>query len=324
MSRKAIRKSAKHLAKEYGYLPYMIERYLILWGEKETIQFLDACELPVQTAIRINTLKASVNQVWQRLQKRGVKLEEIPWLEEGCYADFGNISPGATFEHMLGFYYVQGVPSMTTVKVLDPQPGEVILDLAAAPGGKTTYISQLMQNSGLVIAVEEDRSRIQSLESNIMRCGVTNVMVLRGNAKKISTLEVEPNRILLDAPCSGEGLIALDPQRKTSKTAADIQYCSTLQDELLDAAVRKLAPGGVIVYSTCSIAPEENEYIVDNILQRHVGLEIEMIPFDFGSPAYTQPFGIQMNESLSKAKRFLPHLDGTEGFFICKMVKHEE
>jgi 16S rRNA C967 or C1407 C5-methylase (RsmB/RsmF family) len=153
MSRKEIRKLAKRLAKEYGYLPYMIERYLILWGETETIQFLDACELPVQTAIRINTLKSSVNQVWERLQEKGVKLEKIPWVEEGCYADFGEISPGAAFEHMLGFYYVQGVPSMTTVKVLDPQPDEIILDLAAAPGGKTTHISQLMHNSGLVIAI---------------------------------------------------------------------------------------------------------------------------------------------------------------------------
>jgi NOL1/NOP2/sun family putative RNA methylase len=324
MSRKEIRKLAKRLAKEYGYLPYMIERYLILWGETETIQFLDACELPVQTAIRINTLKSSVNQVWERLQEKGVKLEKIPWVEEGCYADFGEISPGAAFEHMLGFYYVQGVPSMTTVKVLDPQPDEIILDLAAAPGGKTTHISQLMHNSGLVIAIEEDRLRIRSLESNIMRCGVTNVMVLRGNAKKINELEVEPNRILLDAPCSGEGLIALDSKRKTSKTAADIQYCSTMQDELLDAAVEKLTSGGVIVYSTCAIAPEENEYIVDNILQKYADLEVETIPLDFGSPAYTRPFGIQMDESLSKARRFLPHIDGTEGFFICKMVKHGE
>jgi NOL1/NOP2/sun family putative RNA methylase len=324
MQRKAIRELAKRLAKEHGYLPYMIERYLILWGETETLQFLDACEMPVKTAIRINTLKASVEDVRSRLQEKDVKLERIPWLDEGFYAEFGEISPGSTFEHMLGMYYVQGVPSMTTVKALDPQPDEIILDLAAAPGGKTTHISQLMHNSGMVIALEENRSRIRSLESNIMRCGVSNVMVLRGDAKKINELNVEPNRILLDAPCSGEGLIAIDPTRKTSKTAADIRYCSTLQDDLLDVAVRKLSPGGVIVYSTCSIAPEENEYIVDNILQRHSNIQVENIQIDFGTPAYTQPFGVQMNESLLKARRFLPHLHGTEGFFICKMVKSGE
>jgi 16S rRNA C967 or C1407 C5-methylase (RsmB/RsmF family) len=93
---------------------------------------------------------------------------------------------------------------------------------------------------------------------------------------------------------------------------------------LLDAAVKKLGPGGVIIYSTCSIAPEENEYIVDNILKRYDNLEVATIPFDFGSPALTQPFGIQMDESISKARRFLPHLHGTEGFFICKLIKKEE
>jgi NOL1/NOP2/sun family putative RNA methylase len=253
-----------------------------------------------------------------------VSLEKIPWLDEGYYTDFGPISPGSTFEHMLGFFYIQGVPSMATAKVLNPQPKEIIFDLAAAPGGKTTHISQLMLNSGLIIAIEEDRARIRSLESNIMRCGATNVMIVRGDAKNIGELNVQPNRILLDAPCSGEGLIALDPNRKTSKTAADIRYCSTLQDKLLDAAVKKLGIGGVIVYSTCSIAPEENEYIVDNILKRYDNLEVATIPFDFGSPALTQPFGIQMDESISKARRFLPHLHGTEGFFICKLIKKEE
>lgn len=324
MQRKEIRKLAKRLAKEYGYLPYMIERYLILWGETETLQFLDACELPIKTAIRINTLKASVEEVRTRLQEKDVKLEGISWLDEGCYAEFGELSLGATFEHMLGLYYIQGVPSMATVKALDPQPNEIILDLAAAPGGKTTHISQLMQNSGLIIAIEEDRLRVRSLESNIMRCGVTNTMVLRGNAKRIGQLNIEPNRILLDAPCSGEGLIPLDPKRKTSKTAADIQYCSTLQNELLDAAVMKLRTGGVIVYSTCSVAPEENEFIVDNILKRYTNLEVDTIPVDFGSPAFTQPFGVQMDESLSKARRFLPHIHGSEGFFICRMVKKGE
>ena len=324
MERKAIRELAKRLAKEYGYLSYMVERYLILWGESETRQFLDACELPIKTAIRINTLKVSVAEARSRLQEKNVKLERISWLDEGYYAEFGELSPGATFEHMLGFYYIQGVPSMATVKALDPQPNEIVVDLAAAPGGKTTHLSQMMQNSGLVIAIEEDRSRVRSLESNIMRCGVTNAMVLRGDAKRIGELNVEPNRILLDAPCSGEGLIALDPKRKTSKTAADIQYCSTLQGELLDAAVKKLSPGGVIVYSTCSIAPEENEFIVDNILQRYSNLEVDMIPVEFGAPAFTQPFGVQMDESLSKARRFLPHIHNTEGFFICRMVKHGE
>ncbi|MFW9793691.1 MAG: RsmB/NOP family class I SAM-dependent RNA methyltransferase [Candidatus Thorarchaeota archaeon] len=324
MVKKEIRARAKVLAKEYGYLQYMIERYLTLWGEEETLQFLIACESPIRSSIRVNTLKATNELVLDRLRKKSVIIEEIRWLDNGFFTDFEGSSPGAMLEHMLGFYYVQGVPSMTAVSVLDPQPGETVLDLAAAPGGKTTHISQMMQNTGMVIAIEQDRVRMSSLKSNIIRCGVTNSLVLRGDARKLDIFGIEPDRILLDAPCSGEGLIPLDPTRKTSKTMADIRYCATREDEMLDAAVNALSDGGTIVYSTCSIAPEENEYIVDDILKRYPEMEVVDIPIDFGIPGYSEPYGVRLNESLKQARRFLPHLHGTEGFFICKMRKKEE
>jgi len=322
MSRKELRQKAKTLAKEHEYQQYMIERYLALWGEEDTLRFLEACEKPIRTSIRMNTLRMEPEKTIERMQKKKIKLEKIPWLSYGYYGDFeGRSTPGAFLEHMLGFYYVQGVPSMTTVEVLDPQPDETILDLAAAPGGKTTHIAQQMQNSGKVVAVEMDRKRISSLESNILRCGVTNSIVLRGDARKIEKLNLEPDRILLDAPCSGEGLIPLDPTRKTSKSMADVRFCATKEDELLDAAVTILAPGGTIVYSTCAIAPEENEYVVDEILKRHPEMNIVPIPLDFGTPGYSEPYGVSLDESLKLAKRFLPHLHGSEGFFICKMEK---
>jgi NOL1/NOP2/sun family putative RNA methylase len=323
MTKKELRQRAKELAKEHEYLQYMIERYLSLWGEEETLNFIEACDQPIRTSIRINTLKSSAGVVLQRLQAKGITLEEVPWLSDGYHADFKGASPGALLEHMLGFYYVQGVPSMTAAVALDPQPGDTVLDLAAAPGGKTTHIAQMMQNKGMVIAIEQDRQRMASLQSNIIRCGATNTMVLRGDAKKLDNLPFEPDKILLDAPCSGEGLIPLDPTRKTSKTMADIRFCATREDEMLEAAVSVLADGGTIVYSTCSIAPEENEYIVDDILKRHPEMEIVQTPVDFGSPGYPEPYGVKLNESLKLARRFLPHLHGTEGFFICKMMKRE-
>lgn len=324
MSRKELRQKAKRIAKEHGYLPYMIERYVALWGEEETLQFIEACEQPIRTSIRLNSLRAEPEKVVETLQMKGINLEKIPWLTHGYYADFeGHSTPGAFLEHMLGYYYVQGVPSMTTVRVLDPQPDEIVLDLAAAPGGKTTHIAQQMQNTGRVLAIEMDRRRLTSLESNILRCGVTNAIVLRGDAKKVEKLGLEPDKILLDAPCSGEGLIPLDPTRKTSKSMADIRFCATREDELLDAAVKVLAPGGTIVYSTCSIAPEENEYIVDDILKRYPEMKVVPIPLEFGTPGYSEPFGVDLDKSMKLAKRFLPHLHGSEGFFICKMVKEE-
>lgn len=325
MVRKELRERAKALAQEYGYLQYMIERYLSLWGEEETLQFLTACEQPIRTALRINTLRDDQDSIVRRLKTKGIGLEKIPWLDYGFYANFkGTTSPGALLEHMLGFYYIQGVPSMTTVKVLDPQPNETVLDLAAAPGGKTTHIAQRMQNTGMVVAIEQDRQRLSSLESNILRCGATNTMVLRGDAKRIEHLNLSPDRILLDAPCSGEGLIPLDPSRKTSKTMADIHYCATREDEMLDAAISVLKPGGTIVYSTCSIAPEENEYVVDGILRRYPELKIIPAGIEFGSPGYSEPYGVDLHDSLNLSRRFLPHQDGTEGFFICKMKKETE
>ena len=323
MAKKELRQRSKELAKEHEYLPYRIERYLSLWGEVDTLKFIEACEQPIRSSIRVNTLKTSAGILLHRLQDKRITLEEVPWLADGYHVDFNGASPGALLEHMLGFYYVQGVPSMTAVSVLDPRPGETVLDLAAAPGGKTTHIAQMMRNTGMVVAIEQDRQRMASLQSNIIRCGATNTIVLRRDAKKLDNLPFEPDRILLDAPCSGEGLIPLDPTRKTSKTMADIRFCATREDEMLEAAVNVLVEGGTMVYSTCSIAPEENEYIVDDILKRHPEMEIVEIPTDFGSPGYSEPYGIKLNESLKLARRFLPHLHRTEGFFICKMMKKE-
>ncbi|MHA2379529.1 MAG: RsmB/NOP family class I SAM-dependent RNA methyltransferase [Candidatus Thorarchaeota archaeon] len=321
MATKQLRKRAKGIADEYGYLAYMIERYLSLWGEEDTLRFIEACEKPIRTAIRVNTLKTTVDSLVSRLESKNVTMERIPWLEEGFWADFKEGTPGSLFEHMLGYYYVQGVPSMTASRVLDPQENEEVVDLAAAPGGKTTHIAQLMNNSGTVIAIDMDRRRIASLESNIQRCGVNNSIVLRGDSRKLSQMDIKPGRIMLDAPCSGEGLIPLEPSRKTSRSMADIRFCATKEDELLEAAVIGLAPGGTMVYSTCSIAPEENEYVVDGVLQRHPEMQVVEIPFEFGSPGYVEPYGVSLNSSLSQTRRFLPHLHGTEGFFICKMMK---
>ncbi|MGM0685615.1 MAG: RsmB/NOP family class I SAM-dependent RNA methyltransferase [Promethearchaeati archaeon] len=315
------RKKAKKIAQEYGYRKYMIERYLKLWGEEETLKFIKACEEEIRTAIRANELKAPIGELLRRLEDKEVELESIEWLEEGFYADFHGFSPGAMFEHLIGLYYVQGVPSMTVTRILDPQPGEIVFDLAAAPGGKTTHVAQLMRNEGQVVAIEKDKLRIVGLKSNLMRCGVKNTIVLRGDATKISEIPLTPDRILLDAPCSGEGLIPIDSTRKTSKTMADIRYCATNQGRMLDAAVDSLGKEGIIVYSTCSIAPEENEFVIDDLLKRREDIEIVPIDVDFGLPGYTNPYNIQMNDNLCKARRLLPHKHQTEGFFMCKLRK---
>ena len=301
----------------------MIERYLALWGEQEAIQFLEACEQPIKKAIRLNTLRAPVEETLSRLKAKGVRLEKIPWLDIGYIADFRRISPGSLLEHMRGFYYVQGVPSMTVAEALRPQPDSLVVDMAAAPGGKTTHMAQMMNNTGVIVSIEQDKLRTASLESNIHRCGVTNSIVLRGDSRKLDQLGIAPDYILLDAPCSGEGLIALDPSRKRSKSMADIRFCATKQDALLDAAITALAPGGALVYSTCSIAPEENEFVIDDVLRRRPETKLVPISAEFGVPAYRVPYGVELHESMTLARRFLPHKHNLEGFFICRIEKEE-
>jgi len=301
----------------------MIERYVALWGEQEAIQFLEACEHPIRRAIRLNTLRAPAEETLSRLKAKGVRLERVPWLDTGYTADFKRISPGSLLEHMRGFYYVQGVPSMTVAEALRPQPDSLVVDMAAAPGGKTSHMAQMMNNSGAIVSIEQDKLRTASLESNIHRCGVTNSIVLRGDSRKLDQLGITPDYILLDAPCSGEGLIALDPSRKRSKSMADIRFCATKQDALLDAAITALAPGGTLVYSTCSIAPEENEFVIDDLLKRRPETKLVPINIEFGVPAYPAPYGVEMHESLTLARRFLPHKHNLEGFFICRIEKEE-
>ena len=301
----------------------MIERYVALWGEQEAIQFLEACEQPIKKAIRLNTLRAPAKETLSRLKGKNVRLERVPWLDTGYLADFKRISPGSLLEHMRGFYYVQGVPSMTVAEALHPQPDSLVVDMAAAPGGKTTHMAQMMNNSGVIVSIEQDKLRTASLESNIHRCGVTNSIVLRGDSRKLDQLGLAPDYILLDAPCSGEGLIALDPSRKRSKSMADISFCATKQDALLDAAITALAPGGTLVYSTCSIAPEENEFVIDDLLRRRPETRLVPMNIEFGAPAYRAPYGVEMHESLTLARRFLPHKHNLEGFFICRIEKED-
>lgn len=301
----------------------MIERYVALWGEQEAIQFLEACEQPIKKAIRLNTLRAPAKETLSRLKGKNVRLERVPWLDTGYLADFKRISPGSLLEHMRGFYYVQGVPSMTVAEALHPQPDSLVVDMAAAPGGKTTHMAQMMNNSGVIVSIEQDKLRTASLESNIHRCGVTNSIVLRGDSRKLDQLGLAPDYILLDAPCSGEGLIALDPSRKRSKSMADIRFCATKQDALLDAAITALAPGGTLVYSTCSIAPEENEFVIDDLLKRRPETKLVPMNIEFGAPAYRAPYGVEMHESLTLARRFLPHKHNLEGFFICRIEKED-
>ena len=315
--------NVQDLARKYGYKDYMIDRYLKLFGEDRIKDFLEGNEQVITPSIRVNTLKISKDELYERLASKGFALEPISLIPDAFYVKKTPFSIGATTEYLLGYYYIQRVTSMIPPMILNPTPEDVVVDMCAAPGGKTIQIGQNMKNQGVIIALDLNRARMKSLRSNISRCDVRNVIAIRMDAINLEKLHIENiSKILLDAPCTGSGLIPVDPTRKKSRSYDDIKFCSFLQKKLMKAALSSLRVGGELVYSTCSIEPEENEYIIDDAME-HFNVEILELGIEWGEPGLTEIFGRQLSKDLKKAKRFYPFLHKTVGFFVCKLRKVE-
>jgi NOL1/NOP2/sun family putative RNA methylase len=210
---------------------------------------------------------------------------------------------------------------MLPALILDPKPSDIVVDMCAAPGSKATHLAQIMGNEGVLYLIDRNRNRIPSLRVNIDRTGVINSIILNFDSRNITNLEFKADKILLDAPCTGEGLIRQDPDRKKSKKLKDIHKMSKIQGDLLKAGLSSLKSGGTLLYSTCSIAPEENEMVIDKILRDKPEFRIVKIPYDFGVNGITEFNGFSFLEDLKNAQRLYPHLHDTIGFFLCLIRK---
>ncbi len=314
---------ARRLASKYGYLDYMIERYINIFNElEETENFLEGCESPLIKSIRCNELKVSCSELEKILQEKGFKLERLEWLRYGYKVTSYPKKPslGATIEYLLGFYHIQGVASMIPAHVLNPSETDKVLDMAAAPGSKTSQLAQIMKNNGVILAVEKNRERIKSLFSNLNRLGIINTIVLRTDSRNLEKLNIRFNKILLDAPCSGEGLIPIDKSRKTKTSISDLYQFSALQISLIETAYKLLNPGGELVYSTCSIGPEEDELVVNYAIEA-LGMKAEKIYNVPGDEGITTYLSYKFSPEVKNCIRLYPHKHGTEGFFVCKLIK---
>jgi NOL1/NOP2/sun family putative RNA methylase len=313
--------NTNEIAEKYGYLPYMIERYLDFLGLDGTLALLDANERPLIPSIRVNTLKIEPSKLKNRLEEKGFELEPIECVSYGFKVVKAPLNLGSLHEFLQGYYYLQNIASMVPPVILDPSSKDVVIDMCAAPGSKSTQLAQIMDNEGKLILIEKNNKRIPALEMNLRRMGVINSIILNKDAIKLPNFKLRPNLILLDAPCTGEGLIRADPSRKKSKSLKDIENRATIQKRLLQAGLESLKPGGQLLYSTCSIAPEENEIVVNQVLQNNANYSIIKIPFQYGVNGLTQAYGTELMEGLKYSQRMYPHLHDTIGFFLCLIQK---
>jgi tRNA (cytosine40_48-C5)-methyltransferase len=274
----------------------------------------------LRQAIRVNTLKIDEHKLIKRLEREKVQLEKIPWLKYGYYAD-AEFSIGSTPEYLMGYYYKQEAASQFPVQVLNPNKEEFVLDMSAAPGGKTTQISQYMENQGKIIAVDIETHRLNALKNNLERLGIKNVIVVRKDARFIDDLGFLFDKILLDAPCAGN--YAKDAEWFEKKTVEGFLERQNLQKELLKSAIRVLKKNGVLVYSTCSLEPEEDEVVIEWALKKFQDIKLEEIEYNLGDNGLTEIFGQKLDPEIKKCKRFWPNRTGTQGFFVAKIRKIE-
>lgn len=245
----------------YNYSPFLAEKLYNLFTPREAFAFFEANEAPRPIVIRTNTLRTHRRDLAQALINRGVTLEPVgKWSKVGLQVFESTIPLGATPEYLAGHYILQAASSFLPVMALSPQPNERVLDMAAAPGGKTTHCAALMKNTGVIVANDPNKSRAKGLIGNIHRLGAKNVIVCSYDAREFPRVMGGFDRVLLDAPCSGTGVIAKDPSVKTNKTEKDFLALPHIQKQLLLSAIDSVnhaGTGGYIVYSTCSVTVEE-------------------------------------------------------------------
>ena len=271
----------------------IIRRYTEIYGK----EFFNYCSKSLKKSIRVNTLKINSKKLRARLVKQRFVLKE-GFVPGSFVVERERRMLGGTLEHLLGYYYVQELTSMIPPLWLKPKPKEVVLDMCAAPGGKTTHLSQLMSNTGLIIALDKDVKKNASMINNLQRMGCKNVVYCNTDASLVANLrkfKTTFDKVLLDAPCSCSGIIYKDVSIAEKLSVKYVKHYAEKQRTLLRAAYKVLKRKGRVVYSTCSVDPLENHEVVE----------------------YCETLGFRV----LRKKQFLPYLDGTAGFFVAEMIK---
>ena len=283
--------------------------------------FLKAVKIRPPTHIRVNTLRVEPEKFRRAMAERGYPLASVEEVPEGFRWE-GAENPGSTLEYFRGWYQVQGLTSMLPALILGAQAGEHLLDLCAAPGGKATYLAQLTGNQALIVANDVSHRRIGILRSHSDRLGITSIIVTRYRGQSFP-MRMLFNRILLDPPCSAEGTYRVGARPPLTEDPEVSYRLQRLQQMLVTHALKLLRPGGTVVYSTCTYAPEENEAVLHPAVEEgRAELVPIAIPFPH-APGLESWNGKRFHPSLKGAARFYPHLVNSWGFFIARLRKPE-
>jgi NOL1/NOP2/sun family putative RNA methylase len=295
-----------------------LERYDTLVDD--VAAFRAACERPLPSVVRVNTLKTTVERARRALTDEGIDFEPTDW-HEGLLK-LPDAQPGANWPYFHGWLHGQEEVSAVPAEVLDPNPGDRVWDACAAPGSKTTQLGALMDDTGLLVASDNNLGRISALRSNAERLGLTNLAITHEDARNHSLKPFEGeqyDRTLVDVPCSCEGTIRKNPDALEDWTREHVDAISGVQKGVLRRAIQVTREGGTVVYSTCTFAPEENEAVLDYALEEE---DCDLVDYDLPlehAPGVTEWDGQSFDERVRKAKRIYPHHNDTGGFFCAKL-----
>ena len=300
----------QYIAKWYSFPQWLIDGWVKEYGFADTERLCEYFNNPAQTWIRVNTLKATAEEIKSVFEHLNIEYVQHPALPEAfCLKSLQKIKQSSLFKQ--GKIIVQDLSAMLPALVLNPSKGNQVLDMCAAPGGKTTYLSAIMNNSGSIMACDLHPHRVELIEHNVKRLGVENVRCYAGDATALpDDCYVRFDAVLLDAPCSGLGVLNRRADLRWRIRKSSLPEIEQLQEQLLDAACHYLKPQGTLVYSTCTLNKNENEYQIKRFLEKHPNFEC--VPFEC------------LGETCeSGQKTIYPYIDQTDGFFIAKLVRKE-
>jgi 16S rRNA (cytosine967-C5)-methyltransferase len=305
------------LAVQYSHPEWLVESWTERFGTEDAKQLMESSNRVPPLTIRVNRLKATRDEVIAALEAEGVKAEPTPHSPDGLIIH--ELTSASHLDRLkpmkAGLFTVQDESSMLVGPVVAPKPGDTVIDVAAAPGGKTTHMAEIMQNQGKIIAMDIHPHKVDLVEQNAKRLGATIIEGVAMDAREASKrLANQADAVLCDVPCSGLGTLARRPDARWRKAPEDVEGLVPIQQAILESAAQCVKPGGTLVYSTCTIEPRENQEMVEAFVADHPDFTFDDITKYLPPSLAADAHGGYI--------QLLPHIHGTDGFFICRMTRN--